>query len=148
MAALGKVKAKVQREIRAIKDKRWNNKAKELQDMAEKHDLHRLNNGLKAIYGPKTSAVGPVLSADGCQLYTNLEDTKARWKEHFCNLLNQQGVADPSACHKIQQRESREELSDPITDNELVKALKTTKGGKATVKIAFLQSCGNMEDYG
>ena len=137
MAALGKVKAKVQREIRAIKDKRWNNKAKELQDMAEKHDLHRLYNGLKAIYGPKTSAVGPVLSADGCQLYTNLEDTKARWKEHFA-----------SACHKIQQRESREELSDPITDNELVKALKTTKGGKATVKIAFLQSCGNMEDYG
>ncbi|CAH3114867.1 unnamed protein product [Pocillopora meandrina] len=87
--------------------------------MADKHDLCGLYNGLKAIYEPKTNVVGPVLSAVGCQLYTNLEDIKVRWKENFCNLLNQRGAADQSACHKIQQRETREELSDPITDDEL-----------------------------
>ena len=57
-------------------------------EMADKHGLHGLYNGLEAIYGPKTNAVGPVLSADECQLYTNIEDIKARWKEYFCNLLN------------------------------------------------------------
>lgn len=98
--------------------------------MADKHDLCGLYNGLKAIYEPKTNAVGPVLSAVGCQLYTNLEDIKVRWKENFCNLLNQRGAADQSACHKIQQRETREKLSDPITDDELVKAPKSTRGGK------------------
>ena len=59
-----------------------------------------------------------MLSADGCQLYINIEDIKAKWKEHFCYLLNQQGAADPSACHKKQQRETKDELSDPITEDE------------------------------
>lgn len=68
--------------------------------MADKHDLCGLHNGLKAIYEPKTNAVGPVLSAVGCQLYTNLEDIKVRWKENFCNLLNQRGAAYQNACHK------------------------------------------------
>ena len=82
--------------------------------MADKHGLHGLYKGLEAIYGLKTNAVGPVLSADGCQLYISIEYIKAKWKEHFCNLLNQQWASDPSACHKKQQRETKEELSDPI----------------------------------
>ena len=129
--ALRKVKAKVQREIRAMKDKWWNDKAKKLQDMSDKHGLHGLYTRLEAICGPKSNEVGPVLSADGCQLYTNIEDITARWKEHFCNLLNQQGEADPRACHKKEQRETKEELSDPITGDEGVKAIKSTRGGKA-----------------
>lgn len=98
--------------------------------MADKHGLHGLYNGLEAIYGLKTNAVGPVLSADGCQLYISIEYIKAKWKEHFCNLLNQQGASDPSACHKKQQRETKEELSDPIRGWR-VKAIKSTRGGKA-----------------
>lgn len=62
---------------------------------------------------------------------SNVEDIEARWREHFCNLVSQQGAADPNACHKIQQGETREELSDPITEDELVKALKRTRGGNA-----------------
>ena len=33
-------------------------------------------------------------------------------------ILNQEGATDPSACHKKRQRETKEELSDPITEDE------------------------------
>ena len=61
---------------------------------------------------------------------TDMVDIKARWKEHFCNLLKQ-AVAYPHACNMIQPRDTREELSIPITDLELKKALKTTRSCKA-----------------
>ena len=128
---LREIKAKLQREIRAMKDKCWNEKAEELQEMADKNDSHGLFVGLKAIYGPRSNAVSPVKSADGSQLHTDLEDIKARWKEHLCNLLNQQGTADPSASLGIRRRQTREDFSVPITEEELDKALKTTRCGKA-----------------
>ena len=130
-AAFKSVKSKVQREIRAMKDKSWSKEAEELQEMADKNDSHGLFCGLKAIYGPRSNSIAPVRNADGSLLFTNMDDIKARWKEHFCNLLNQQGIADPQACNMIQPRETREELSTPITDLELEKALKTTRCGKA-----------------
>ena len=70
--ALREIKAKLQREIRAKKDKWWNEKAEELQEMADKNDSHGLFEGLKAIYGPRCNAVAPVKSADGSQLHTDL----------------------------------------------------------------------------
>lgn len=56
---------------------------------------------------------------------------KARWKEHFCNLLNKQGSADPQTCNLIEPRAIKY-LSVPITELELEKALKTTRCGKAS----------------
>ena len=75
--------------------------------------------------------MAPVKSADGSKLHTNLEDIQGRWKEHFCTLLNQQGSADPEACRWLKQRPIREELCEPITVNELAKALRSTRSGKA-----------------
>lgn len=57
---------------------------------------------------------------------------KARWKAHLLsNLINKQGTADTNACSLIQQREIREELFVPVTEEELEKALKSTRCGKA-----------------
>ena len=56
-----------------MKDKWWNEKAEELQEMVDKNDFHDLFEGLKAIYGPRSNAVAPVKSADGSQLNTDLE---------------------------------------------------------------------------
>ena len=143
--ALKEIKAKLQREIRVMKDKRWNEKAEELQEMTDKNDSHGLFEGLKAIYGPRGNAAAPVKSADGSQLHTDLEDIKARWKKHFCNLLNQQGTADPSASHGIRRRQTREDLSVPITEEELDKALKTTRGGKAPGQDSIPADVWRME---
>ena len=62
--ALAAVKAKVQMEIRQLKDNWWREQALNLQRMADNHDYHGLFNGLKAIYGPRSNMVAPVRSAD------------------------------------------------------------------------------------
>ncbi|KAJ8346851.1 hypothetical protein SKAU_G00282520 [Synaphobranchus kaupii] len=130
-AAFKAIKAKVQREIRQMKDNWWSKKADELQAMADRNDSHGLFSGLKAIYGPRSNAVAPVKSADGSMLYTDVKDITERWGEHFCNLLNQQGSADQIACENLSSRPVREELHGPITMAELNKALKDTRSGKA-----------------
>ena len=75
---LREIKAKLQREIRAM-----NEKEEELQEMADKNDSHGLFEGLKAIYGPGSNAVAPVKSADGSQLHTNLEKHQSSVERAF-----------------------------------------------------------------
>ena len=75
--------------------------------------------GLKAIYGPKSNAVVPVKSADGSKLLTDLLQDRARWKEHFNNLLNQEGSAHPDACQQLMRKPTRNELCGEITMEEL-----------------------------
>ena len=130
-AKLSKSKADLQRETRRMKDEWWNTKAEELQAMADRHDTHGLFQSLKAIYGPKTNAVAPIRSADGLTLHTDMEEIKERWKDHFETLLNQKGSADPNACLQLRQRQPREDLTVPISCEELDKAIKATKSGKA-----------------
>ena len=83
--------------------------------MAENHNYRGLFAGLKAIYGPKSNAVAPVKSADGGKLLTDLQDIRARWKEHFNNLLNQEGSAHPDACQQMKRKPTRNELCGEIT---------------------------------
>lgn len=129
--ALTEIKAKVQREVRALKNDWWQRKAMELQDMADNHDYRGLFAGLKAIYGPKSDSVAPVKSADGSKLFTDLQEIKRRWKEHFDCLLNQEGSAHPEACQYLERRPTRNDLCEEISMEELKKALKTTASGKA-----------------
>ena len=129
--ALKNIKAKVQREIRAMKDKWWNDKAAELQAMADKNDTHGLFSGLKAIYGPRSNTVAPVKTADGSKLCTDKKDITERWREHFSTLLNQQGAANDNASQQLTARPVREELCSEFTMEELEKALSDTSSGKS-----------------
>ena len=40
---------------------------------------------------PKTNTVAPVKNLDGTQLFTDMKEISDRWKEHFHQLLNQEG---------------------------------------------------------
>ena len=86
--ALASIKAKMQREVRALKNDWWLRKAKELEEMADNHDHCGLFAGLKAIYGPKTSLLNLVRSGDVEDLRIEMQAIKTRWKEHFFVLLN------------------------------------------------------------
>ena len=130
-AKLTSAKAKVQREIRVIKDAWWNKKAEEMQEMADKNNSHGLFSELKTIYGPRTNTVAPVKTADGSKLCTDLQEITERWREHFCTLLNQEGAADPDACNQLDQRPVREDLCEPISMVELEEAIQNTRSGKA-----------------
>lgn len=130
-ALLNEVKAKVQREIRAMKNSWWQRKAEELQELADNHDYRGLFAGLKALYGPRINPVAPVKSADSSELLTDMQAIKARWKEHFSSLLNQEGTAQAEACNLLRRRTTRTDICGEITMEELKKALKTTANRKA-----------------
>lgn len=130
-AALNEIKARVQREIRAMKNDWWQRKAEELQELADNQDYRGLFAGLRAIYGPKTNPVAPVRSDDGSELLTDMQDIKERWKEHFSRLLNQDGMAHAEAGDEVNRRPIRTDICRDITMEELSKALKTTADGKA-----------------
>ena len=98
--------------------------------MADNHNYCGLFAGLKAIYGPKSNAVAPVKTANGSKLLTDLQDIRARWKEHFNNLLNQERSAHPDACKQLKRKPTRNELCGEITMEELKRALKSTAPGK------------------
>ena len=83
-------------------------------------------------------------SADGSKTCTDLEEIKERWKEHFSNLLNQKGTADPEACKNITKRPVRKELCDEITMTELDNALKIQGVGKHQAKMEFQLTFLNM----
>ena len=123
------VRAKVQKRIQKMKDDWWNSKAKELQ--ADVHDYQGLFEALRAIYGPHSNAVAPVKSADGSVLLTDLKDITGCWKEHFSNLLNQQGTPDERATSQMCVHTPKDDLCTPITMEELEKVLQETRRGKA-----------------
>ena len=88
----------------------------------------------------------PVKSADGSNLLTDLQDIKARWKEHFNSLLNQEGSAHPDACQQLKRKPTRNELCGEISMEELRKVLKSTASAKAPgldgVPLDILQNGG------
>ena len=129
--ALQTTKAKVQKEIRSIKDNWWSKKAAELQTLADKNDSQGQFTALRAIYDPRTNAIAPVKTADSRRLLTDKKDITEHWKEHFKNLLNQQDTTDENATSKLCVRPTMDKLSVNITMGELEKAPKETRTGKA-----------------
>jgi len=95
------------------------------------YDSQGLFAALKVVYGPRSSAVAPVKSDDCTKLYTSLNDIQGRWKEHFQKLLNQKGTTDQSACQWLMRRPTMEDICERITIDELEKAMRTTRNGKA-----------------
>ncbi|KAI8506599.1 hypothetical protein Bbelb_160260 [Branchiostoma belcheri] len=123
--------SKLQRATRRMKNEWWNCKAEELQRYADAHMTRAFYDGLKAVYGPRHSGSNPVLSADGSTVYTTSAEILKRWKEHFQQLLNRPSTVDGAAIERLKQRPTRHDLDRPPTIEELQKALKSLKSGKA-----------------
>ena len=128
--SLASIKAKVQREVRALKNDWWLRKAKELEEMADNHDHCGLFAGLKAIYGPKTSPLNHARSADGEDLRIGMQAIKTGRKQHFFLLLNQQEAVLSTACDDI-KRPTRTDLCWVISMTELMRALRSTASRKS-----------------
>ena len=83
------------------------------------------------MYGHKTNNVAPVKNADGTQLFTDMKEISDKWKEHFHQLLNQEGNVDNDATDRLTAQATIMHLNDPITMQELRKAVKAANVGKA-----------------
>ena len=68
----------------------------------------------------------PVLNSDGSELLREPDRILERWAEHYSTLLNR-GTPNVTPATKLTQ----EELAAPITMDEVKKAIKQMKNGKA-----------------
>ncbi|CAH1233287.1 Hypp666 [Branchiostoma lanceolatum] len=124
-------KARVQKELRTMRDKWWEQKAEEMQQYTETNNSKMLFGAIKTIYGPTRSKTAPLTSADGSTVIKDKEGIRERWKEHFSKLLNRPSTVDQTVLEQIPQRTVREDLDLPPSEEEVRTAIKQMNSGKA-----------------
>lgn len=113
----------------ARKDKRTfiDNLATEAQDAAYKNDLKTLYNITKQLSGRRINSNKPVKDKEG-NFISNNTDQLNRWKEYFTECLNREKIGNPP---DIPEGDDLDVDVGPITRNEIIKAVKALKAGKA-----------------
>ena len=66
------------------------------------------------------------------------ESSLHRWHEHFETVLNTRSNFEESVIHSAEQHPVREELAQPLVDNEVMETLSKLKGNKAGGKTGIL----------
>ncbi|XP_047111837.1 uncharacterized protein LOC124788611 [Schistocerca piceifrons] len=125
------LKQKCQSKIRVIKNKWWQQKATELQNLSDARNLRGFYAGIKELYGPIRSSSGTLKAADNSTILTESQDILNRWKEHFSSLLNRPSTAARDFLKNVPQHPPKPWMADPPTFQEFCKALKSVKPGKA-----------------
>ena len=78
-----------------MKDAWWAAKA-ELQGYADQHSTRLFFSGLRAVYGPPSSAVTPIRASDGT-LLTEKAHMLERWTAYLSQLLNKTSSVEEQA---------------------------------------------------
>ena len=121
----------LQRYTRARKSEWWEMKAEEIQRAADWNDMKGFYSGLKEVWGPQTKQLVHLISSDGLEIFTDSKSVIARWSEHFQKLLNIHGDIEPEVLENIQKRSVNTALGEKPTMDEMVRAIKGLKDGKA-----------------
>jgi len=66
--AYTKARQSAQVKLRLMKENWWIQKSQELQEAADQKDMKKFYDGLRIVYGPRTSGSAPVRSKDGSTL--------------------------------------------------------------------------------
>lgn len=123
--------AKAQRELRAMQDAWWEEKADDIQRYADTKRTKQMYDAIKTIYGPPKRGSAPLLSADGSTIIKDKEGLNARWHEHFSQLLNRPSTVDQTSLQQIPEQPTQEDLDLPPSEDELRTAIKQMSCGKA-----------------
>ncbi|XP_035658037.1 uncharacterized protein LOC118403431 [Branchiostoma floridae] len=121
----------VQEKLRQMRDTWLMDKAVEIQGYADKHNLKKFYDGLKEIFGPSSTGLSPLLSADGNTLITDKDDILKRWAEHFDSVLNRPSSINEEAISRLPQVPINEALAEPPSPAETHKAVGQLSSGKA-----------------
>uniref|UniRef100_A0A8D9E6N4 Craniofacial development protein 2 n=1 Tax=Cacopsylla melanoneura TaxID=428564 RepID=A0A8D9E6N4_9HEMI len=125
-----RVRGLCQRQIRALKEKWWAEKVKEMQHYMNINDTHNLHRCIKNIAGPVKKALNIVESQDGEHLKTK-EEIASRWKQHFCGVLNQDTVVNIDSIQvPIRTTPESTPRDDPPTEAEVRTAIRQLKNHK------------------
>ena len=118
-------------EIRKLKNEWFQQKAEDAERYSNEKNHREFYATLNAVYGPKSKNLHAVRAKDGV-LLSSTEDIKKRRTEHFSELLNQPTDVDLSILDDIEQNPIIEKLDDPITMEEVEKAINNTKVKKSS----------------
>ena len=103
----------------------------ELQRATDRNDMKGFYSGLKEVWGPQTKQHVHLKSSDGLEIFTDSKSVMARWSEYFQKLLNVPGDIEPEVLENIQKRSVNTALDEKPTMDEMVRAIKGLKDGKA-----------------
>ena len=121
----------VQTRLRDMQDSWLRKKADEIQSFADRKDMKKFFDALKAVYGTQSSGNTPLLSADGTRLLTDKEASLKRWAEHFDGFLYRPSSINDEAINRLPQVECNPLLDELPNISETVKAIKLLSSGKA-----------------
>ena len=105
--------------------------ATEVQGFADRHEEKEFYSALKEVYGPTHSTAVPLKSSDGSTLVTERAEIRARWKQHFSDLLNTPCSIAPDALDRIVALPEHSSLNVPPTIDEVAAAVREMRNGKA-----------------
>ena len=88
--------------------------------------------GLKEVWVPQTKQPVHLKSSDGLEIFTYSKSVMARWSEYFQKLLNVPGEMEPEVLENVQKRRVNTVLVGTPTMDEMVRAIKGLKDGKAS----------------
>ena len=109
----------------------WEMKAEELQRVTDRNDMKGFYSGLKEVWGPQTKQPVHLKSSDGLETFTDSQSVMAIWSEYFQKLLNVPGDIELEAMENIQKRNCNTAQDEKPTMDEMVRAIKGLKDGKA-----------------
>ena len=118
------VRFKVQRQIREMENNWWVQKAQEIQALSDSDNSKDFFAATNKINGPSSLGVRLVAGKD-------LTAIRDRWKEHFCELLNQTPMVNNDAITNLPQLSVKSHLDGPLTLEEITTAIGAMKKGKA-----------------
>ena len=104
-AAYSNICKTVQTKLRDKQESWLRKKTEEIQSFADKKDMKKFHDALKNMYGPKSSGVTTLLSANGSTLLTDKEAILKRWAEHFNSVLNRPSSINEDAIDRLPQIE-------------------------------------------
>ena len=138
-------KATLQRELRRMKNEWWSNISREVQSAYDRKDTKNLYTLMRQVFGPKSSPVVPLLSKDKSTLIKDPDKILERWREHFADLFFNPSVIDENVINSLPQMNTLHHMDLLPTVDEVVKAIKKIKAGKAPVciPIELLQNGGD-----
>ncbi|PFX13645.1 LINE-1 retrotransposable element ORF2 protein [Stylophora pistillata] len=124
------MRSKVQRRVREMENNWWIQKAQEIQALSDSNNSKAFFAATKKIYGPTSQGVRPVAGKDGT-LHKDLAGIRDRWKEHFCELLNQTPSVNIDAIANLPQLSVKSHLDETPTLEDIATAIGAMKKGKA-----------------
>ena len=122
-AAYNNVCKTVQNRFRDMQNSWLSKKAGEIQSFADRKDMKKFHDALKAVFGPKSSGATPLPSANGSTLLTDNDAILERWAEHFSSVLNQPSSVNDNAINSLPQIECNVLLGEFPTVTETRKEI-------------------------